>query len=205
MLAEPAGGDLVGRDAGPEVGPGGLPRLASRQERRRGAGVVAAAIAVRPALVTGQAAEHQEFVPERSQRLEDGGELEAGSLGRGRPVGHDGAVGHVEEGHPAGRPGRRRPRPANSASSPPGTAGPRPYRRPGAWSAWKSASRRSWLFPSRGSLLEWSAPDHPGDQSREPVIVFLQGLHDLVHSDNDHNTPGRGPGRRSAPSPSGSG
>ena len=47
-FAESAGGDLVGRDAGPEVGPGGLPRLASGEEGRRGAGVVAPAVAVWP-------------------------------------------------------------------------------------------------------------------------------------------------------------
>ena len=70
-IAEPAGGDLVGRDAGPEVGPGGLPRLAAGQERRRGAGVVAAAVAVGPGLVAGQAAQDEQVVLERSQRLKD--------------------------------------------------------------------------------------------------------------------------------------
>ncbi len=55
-IAEAGGGDLVGRDAGPEVGAGRLPRLAAGQERRRGAGVVAAAVAVGAGLVAGQVA-----------------------------------------------------------------------------------------------------------------------------------------------------
>ena len=132
VVAEPAGGDLVGRDAGPEVGPGGLPRLAAGQEGRRGAGVVAAAVAVWPALVAGQAAEHQQVVPERGQRLQDGGELEAGPLGRGRPVGHD-ARRWARRGRPcdgAVRPRRRRPATLGSIASRKGraTAVPTPRR-----------------------------------------------------------------------------
>ena len=82
-------------------------RLAAGQEGRRGPGVVARAVAVGPGLVAGQAAEDEQVLPERGHRLEDRRQVEAGPLGLGRPVGHDGAVGHVEEGHPPRRPGRR--------------------------------------------------------------------------------------------------
>ena len=35
--------------------------------------------------------------------------------------------------------------------------------------------------PSRGPHLERFALDHSDDQSREPVVVLVQGFHDLVH------------------------
>ena len=52
-----------------------------------------AAVAVGPGLVAGQAAEDEQVVAERGQRLEDGRQLEVGPFGRRRPVGHVAPLG----------------------------------------------------------------------------------------------------------------
>ena len=53
------------------------------EERGERAGVVAGAVAVGLALSCGQAGEDEQLVLDRGQRLEDGGQLEAGPLGLG--------------------------------------------------------------------------------------------------------------------------
>src|SRR5262249_23126457 len=99
--AEPGSRNLVGRDPRTEVRPGGLPCLAAGQEGRRRPRVVAAAVAVGPPLVAGEAAEHEQVVLERGQRLEERRQGETGPLARRRPTAQDRAVGHVDERHSA--------------------------------------------------------------------------------------------------------
>src|SRR2546428_4052 len=78
-------------------------RLTPGEERRRSASVVAGAVAVRPGLVVGQAADDLEIFPERLQRLENVRQLVIGADGFGRPVFHVRAVRNIDESHSAGK------------------------------------------------------------------------------------------------------
>ena len=48
-------------------------------------------------VVVGEAAQHEDVVAQRLQRLEDARERECAAVGGGRPVRHDDAVRHVRE------------------------------------------------------------------------------------------------------------
>ena len=91
VLADFLGHDLVDRDPREDVfrfGPfGGRPR-----EPSRGADGVIAALRGRP----GEIADHDQRIAERLERLQDRRELEVGARLAGRPLLHDGAVGHVD-------------------------------------------------------------------------------------------------------------
>ena len=74
--------DLIGRNAGVDVGAFGLLRMHAGQPRGARARVVAAAVAERAAVDLRQVAEHQHLVAERLKRLHRGVELEARAFGR---------------------------------------------------------------------------------------------------------------------------
>src|SRR5207247_10405954 len=71
VFADFLGGDLVHGNTHLDVRAFGFARLTPGEERRRSASVVAGAVAVRPGLVVGQAADDLEIFPERLQRRED--------------------------------------------------------------------------------------------------------------------------------------
>src|SRR5207247_8373422 len=80
-----------------------LALLTPGEERRRGASVVPGAVAVRPGLVVGQAADDLEIFPERLQWLENVRQFVIGTDGFGRPVFHVRAVRNIDESHSAGK------------------------------------------------------------------------------------------------------
>ena len=113
VLAERLRGDLVHRHAGADVGAFGLLRVHAGEERRRGAHVIAGALAVgRKRRLVRQAGDDEQPVAERRERLEDRRQLEARAVGRRRPLLHLDAVRHVDDRQPARRR-RTRPRAAS--------------------------------------------------------------------------------------------
>ena len=107
LLPERARRDLVHRGAGLDVGPLGLLDVHAGQPRRRGAGVVADALALaRDGDLVGEAAQHVDVLAHRGEGLEDGGELERAGRARRRPRAHLDAVGDVDRAEAADRGGR---------------------------------------------------------------------------------------------------
>ena len=102
--------DLVHRDAGPDVGAGGLLRMHAGQERPGRAGVVAGPLAgQRVAVLVGEAAQHGQAVAVRRQRLHHRLDVEGGAGRLGRPLLHDDAVRHVDHAEPLDRRGGGQP------------------------------------------------------------------------------------------------
>ena len=80
-------GDLVDGDAVLDVGARGLLRMDAGQERGPGAGMVAAAVAERVAVMVGQSPESTSRSSRKgSSGLQDAGELEVGARSLRRPV-----------------------------------------------------------------------------------------------------------------------
>ena len=119
LLAEFPCGDLVGRDTELEVGAAGLVRMHAGQPRGGRARVVAGAVAKRASRDLRQAAQHDDVLAERLERLHRRAELEVGADLPGRPhellralvVAADDAVRRVDVTEPHGRfPGGLRER-----------------------------------------------------------------------------------------------
>jgi hypothetical protein len=72
--------------------------------------MIAGSIAIGAGLVVGQTAEHRYLVANRSQRLENPGQLERRTGLFGGPVLHEGPVRNVHESHSQGGLARRRRR-----------------------------------------------------------------------------------------------
>ena len=99
-VAEAGRGELVGRDAGADVGAVGLAGLGAGEEGRHRAGVVAAAVAVGAGLVGGEAGEHREVGLVRREGREDRRQLgRQGAFGADAPAVHVHAVGDVQDRH----------------------------------------------------------------------------------------------------------
>ena len=73
-------------------------------QERRGRAVVVGRGAAPVGLRVFEIADHVDLVVERLERLQDLRELEAGALGRRRPLGHDRAVREVDAAEPGSRP-----------------------------------------------------------------------------------------------------
>ena len=94
------GGGLVNRHADPDSRSMRLHRLGPGQKNRRGAGVITGAIAIGPALVMGQACEHQQVIANSVQRLQAPGHLVVASAALWNPVLEVDSIGNEAEGHP---------------------------------------------------------------------------------------------------------
>ena len=92
--------ELVHRDPGPELRALGAPGGHAGQEAR-GPGLVDV---VGP--LVAEPRHHEQAVAEPRQRLENRRDLEAGAVGRRRPLLHDDAVRHVDDAEPPHRCGR---------------------------------------------------------------------------------------------------
>ena len=102
MVADSGGRHLVDGDAGADVGAVGFAGLGAGEKRGEGAGMVAAAVAVRASFVGGESSEHIEVAAKVAQRFQNWRQGEIGAFGGGRPVRHVFAVRHVEEREPVG-------------------------------------------------------------------------------------------------------
>ena len=111
VAPERGGGDLVGRRPGPHVDPLRLHGMDPAQPAGARARVVAPAVVERLRLALREAAHDGDVVPERRERRQDGGEVEARPVADGLPVVdvrvHRHPVRDVDEPEPPGRRGRR--------------------------------------------------------------------------------------------------
>ncbi len=109
LLAEFLGRDLVQRNAGFEVGAAaGLLRMRARQEARLGARMIAVALArQRIRFLAAHAAQDDQAVPKRRERLQDLREREGRAVAGRRPARHAHAVGQIEGAEAAHRLRRR--------------------------------------------------------------------------------------------------
>ena len=97
LVAEGAGGNLIHRDAGADVGALGLLDVHAGQPCRSGARVVSHALALaRDGDLVGQPAQHVDPLAHRRQRLQDGGQLQRLARSRRRPRPHFDPVRHVD-------------------------------------------------------------------------------------------------------------
>src|SRR5262249_1575600 len=76
------------------------------EKRPARAGVIPWTIAKRVPVVVGKARKNQQIPSERLQRIEDSSELKIAACGRGRPLLHNDAVGHIDKRQTNGRRAR---------------------------------------------------------------------------------------------------
>ena len=111
LVAESAGGNLIHRDAGPDVGTLGLLDVHAGQPGGRGPRVVSHALALaRDGDLVGQTAQHVDPLAHGRQRLQDGGQLQRLARSRRRPRAHLDPVRHVDGSEAAYRARGRVPR-----------------------------------------------------------------------------------------------
>ena len=100
--------DLVHRDAGSDVGAGGLLRMDPGEERAGRPRVVARPLAgQRVAVLVGKAAQHRQTLPVRREGLHHRLDVELRPGRIGRPLLHHDAVRHVDHPEPLDRRGGR--------------------------------------------------------------------------------------------------
>ena len=110
VLADLLRGDLVGGNADVDVRARRLARMHAGEEARICPRMIARAIAERAGIPMSEPAEHGELRAMRRERFEGGWKLEGRARGRGRPVRHVHAVGHIDEDEPLRRADGRGPR-----------------------------------------------------------------------------------------------
>ena len=103
MLAELAGGDLVGGGSGPNVEALGFFRVHGVQPGGRRPRMIAAAVAPRFGGFQPEAADDDQAVTQCRERTQDGREREVGAHRGGHPLIDDGAVWNVDESQAAHR------------------------------------------------------------------------------------------------------
>ena len=108
VIADLLGRPLIHRNTHPNISSLSLAGLTRGQKGRRSPGMIAGTVAIGASLVVSQTAQHRYLVANRSQRLENTGQLEGRTGFFGRPVLHEGPIRNVHEGHSQRGLARRR-------------------------------------------------------------------------------------------------